>query len=211
MFSYVWQFYSWHRSATLVKAIFTEPILVQMVWKGAQQVKKKEDLIALLMQFISHFFGFDKCETGGKRELHNHSKNDTAIEDPTKTETIGPKMAEDSSPSTPWASLYTHCNTSGLFHFSPSVASDSLRPHGLHAAHQASLLINNSQSLLKLMSIKSLMPSNHLILCHLLLLQPSIFPSIKVFSNESVHQMAKELEFQLQHQSIQWIVRTDFL
>ena len=48
------------------------------------------------------------------------------------------------------------------------------------AAHQASLLINNSQSLLKLMSIKSLMPSNHLIL------QPSIFPSIKVFSNESV-------------------------
>ena len=71
------------------------------------------------------------------------------------------------------------------------------------AAHQASLLINNSQSLLKLMSIKSLMPSNHLILCHLLLLQPSIFPSIKVFSNESVHQMAKELEFQLQHQSIQ--------
>ena len=131
MFSYVWQFYSWHRSATLVKAIFTEPILVQMVWKGAQQVKKKEDLIALLMQFISHFFGFDKCETGGKRELHNHSKNDTAIEDPTKTETIGPKMAEDSSPSTPWASLYTHCNTSGLFHFSPSVASDSLRPHGL--------------------------------------------------------------------------------
>ena len=54
------------------------------------------------------------------------------------------------------------------------------------AAHQASLSITNSQSLLKLMSITSVMPSNHLILCHPLLLQPSIFPSIKVFSNESV-------------------------
>ena len=50
----------------------------------------------------------------------------------------------------------------------------------------ASLSIANSQSLLKLMSIKSVMPSNHLILCHSLLLLPSIFPSIRVFSNESV-------------------------
>ena len=54
------------------------------------------------------------------------------------------------------------------------------------AAHQASLSITNSRSLLKLMSIESVMPSNHLILCHPLLLQPSIFPSIRVFSNESV-------------------------
>ena len=53
------------------------------------------------------------------------------------------------------------------------------------AARQASLFITNSQSLLKLMSIESVMPSNHLILCHTLLL-PSIFPSIRVFSNESV-------------------------
>ena len=52
------------------------------------------------------------------------------------------------------------------------------------AGHQASLSITDSQSLLKLMSIKSVMPSKHLILCHLLL-PPSIFPSIKVFSNES--------------------------
>ena len=52
------------------------------------------------------------------------------------------------------------------------------------AAHQASLSITNSQSLLKLMSIESVMPSNHLILCHPLLLLPSIFPSIRVFSNE---------------------------
>ena len=54
------------------------------------------------------------------------------------------------------------------------------------AARQASMSITNSQSLLKHMSIESVMPSNHLILCHLLLLPPSIFPSIRVFSNESV-------------------------
>ena len=54
------------------------------------------------------------------------------------------------------------------------------------AACQASLSITNSQSLLKHMSIESVMPSNRLILCHLLLLPPSIFPSIRVFSNESV-------------------------
>ena len=50
---------------------------------------------------------------------------------------------------------------------------------------EASLSITNSQSLPKLMSIESVMPSNHLILCHPLLLPPSIFPSIRVFSNES--------------------------
>ena len=54
------------------------------------------------------------------------------------------------------------------------------------AAHQASLSITNSYSLLKLMSIELVMPSNHLILCHPLLLPPSIFPNIRVFSNESV-------------------------
>ena len=54
------------------------------------------------------------------------------------------------------------------------------------ATHQASLSITNSQSLLKLMSIESGMPSNHLILWHPLLLLPSIFPSIRTFSNESV-------------------------
>ena len=53
-------------------------------------------------------------------------------------------------------------------------------------ARQVSLSITNSQSLLKLMSIESVMPSNHLILCLLLLLLPSIFPSIRVFSKESV-------------------------
>ena len=54
------------------------------------------------------------------------------------------------------------------------------------AAYQASLSITNRQSLLKLMSIESVITSNHLILCHPLLLLPSIFPSIRIFSSESV-------------------------
>ena len=62
--------------------------------------------------------------------------------------------------------------------------SDSLQPHGLQHS-QASLSINNSRGLLKLMSNELVMPSNHLILCHPLLLLPSIFPSIGVHSNES--------------------------
>ena len=69
--------------------------------------------------------------------------------------------------------------------FSRSVMSDSLRPHEQQAARQASLSITMSGSLLKLMSIESVMPSSHLILCCLLLLLPPIPPSIRVFSNES--------------------------
>ena len=81
------------------------------------------------------------------------------------------------------------------------------------AACQASLSITNSHSLLKLMSIKSVMPSSHLILCRPLLLLPPILPSIKVFSNESALRIRwpKHLEFQLQHQSFQWTPRTDLL
>ena len=67
-------------------------------------------------------------------------------------------------------------------HFSRSVASDSATPRTI--ACQASVSITNSWSLLKLISVESVMPSNHLILCGPL--QPSIFPSIRVFSNESV-------------------------
>ena len=68
--------------------------------------------------------------------------------------------------------------------FSHSVASDSVTPWT--APHQASLSITSSQSLLKLMSIELVMPSNHLILCHPLLLLPLVFPSIRIFSSESV-------------------------
>ena len=68
--------------------------------------------------------------------------------------------------------------------FSCSLVSDSVNPWT--AVRQASLSITNSQSLLKLMSIKSVMPSNHLVLCHRLLILPSIFLSIRIFSSESV-------------------------
>ena len=66
---------------------------------------------------------------------------------------------------------------------SRSIVSDSVTPWT--AACQASLSITNSWSLPRLMSIESMMPSNHLILCHPLLLLPSIFPNIRIFSNES--------------------------
>ena len=73
-----------------------------------------------------------------------------------------------------------------LFHCSvQSLVSSSLQPHELQPS-QASLSITNSQSLLKLISIESVRPSSHLILCHPLLLLPSSFPSIRVFSHESV-------------------------
>ena len=83
-------------------------------------------------------------------------------------------------------SLFTTLKNTSLFgsvHFSPSVMSDSATTWT--AAQQASLSFANSRSLLKFISIESVMPSNHLILCHPLLLLPSIFPSIRVFSNES--------------------------
>ena len=71
----------------------------------------------------------------------------------------------------------------------------------------------NSWSLLKLMSIESVMPSSHLTICHSLLLLPPIPPSIRVFFQwvNSLHEVAKVLEFQLQHQSFQWTPRTDLL
>ena len=89
------------------------------------------------------------------------------------------KQAASASPD--WMICYTQ---------SPSQSVQSLSRVRLFAttwtaACQASLSITNSRSLLKLMSIESVMPSNHLILCHPLLLLPSIFPSIRVFSNES--------------------------
>ena len=93
-----------------------------------------------------------------------------------------------------------------------SVVSDTLWLHGLTAAGQASLSITHSQRLLRIMCIDPVMPSNHLIFCHPLLLLPSIFPSIRVFSSvSSSHQVAKVLALQLQHQSFRWIFRTDFL
>ena len=80
------------------------------------------------------------------------------------------------------------------------------------AVHQASLSITNSQSPPRPMSIKLVMPSSHLILCRPLLLLPSIFQHQGLFQwVSSPHQVAKVLEFQLQHQSFQWTPRTDLL
>ena len=99
----------------------------------------------------------------------------------------------------------------GTVQFSLSVVSDSVTPWT--AAHQASLSIANSQSLLKLMFIESVMPSNHLILCC-----PHPPPALSLSQLQglfqcvsSLHQVAKVLEFHLQHQSFQLTFRTDFL
>ena len=77
------------------------------------------------------------------------------------------------------------------------------------AACQAPLSSTVSQSLLRLISTESVMLSNHLKLCYILLLLPSIFPSIRVFSSESAFHIRWPKE--LQHQSFQWISRVDFL
>ena len=81
------------------------------------------------------------------------------------------------------------------------------------AARQASLSITSSRSLSKLMSIMSVMPSNHLILCH-----PLYPPTFNLSQHQglfhwvsSLHQVTKVLEFQLQHQSFQWTLRTNLL
>ena len=82
----------------------------------------------------------------------------------------------------------------------------------LTAACQATLSSTISSSLLRFMSIELVMLSNHLILCCPLLVLPPIFPSMRVVQWVlSSHQVAKVLEFQLQHQSFQWIFRVDFL
>ena len=81
--------------------------------------------------------------------------------------------------------MHVYANTYALDPSVQSLSRVQLFATPWTAAHQASLSITNSQSLLKLTSIKLVMPSNHLILCRPLLLLPSIFPSIRVFSNES--------------------------
>ena len=84
-----------------------------------------------------------------------------------------------------WVAFPSPMHEREKWKWSLSVESDSLWPPWT-AAHQTCLSITNSQSLLKIMSIELVMPSNYLILCHPLLLLPSIFSSIRVFSNESV-------------------------
>ena len=116
------------------------------------------------------------------------------------TKSSAGRIAGWQHPTAPWLASVLNPDYASV-QFSRSVVSDSLRPHQFSsvqslsrvqlfatpwtAACQASLSITNSRSLLKLMSIESVMPSNHLILCRPLLLLPSIFPSIRVFTNES--------------------------
>ena len=92
--------------------------------------------------------------------------------------------------------------------FSRSIVSDWLFAIPWIAARQAFLSITNSQSLLKLMSIESVMPSSHLIPCRPLLLLPPIPPSIRVFSNESTLPMRWPKYWSF---SFQWTPRTDLL
>ena len=107
--------------------------------------------------------------------------------------------------------LSKHCL--GSVQFSCSVMSDSLRRHGLHYTRPPLPVHYQLPEFTQLMSIESVMPSNHLILCH----HPSL-PPFNLFQHQglfkwvsSSHQVAKVLEFQLQHQSFQWTFRTDFL
>ena len=81
----------------------------------------------------------------------------------------------------------------------------------LHGIQHNRLPISISWILLRLMSTEFVMPSNHLILCHPLLLLPSICLSIRVFSNESVLHIHVAKVLELQHRSFQWIFRADFL
>ena len=95
----------------------------------------------------------------------------------------------------------------------PALTLRGLRDSPWSAAHQASLSHTISQSLLQFMSIALVMPSKHLILFCPLLLLPSAFPSIRVFSNESALgiRWPKYWNFSFSHQSFQWIFRTHFL
>ena len=97
--------------------------------------------------------------------------------------------------------------TQPLNQFSRSVLSDSW----WIAAHLASLSKTNSRSLLKMISIESFMLSTQIILFRPLLLLPSVLPNIIFQWVSSSQQVTKVLELQLQHQSFQWIFRTDFL
>ena len=116
---------------------------------------------------------------------------------------------------TPWGSFFFSYQAGlplkilpQLLPFSHSVMSNSVLPHG---ARQASPYFTFSQSLLKLMSIESVMPSNYLILCHSLFFLPSVFPNIRVFSSESAVCIRWPKCYQLQHQFFQRIFRADFL
>ena len=98
-------------------------------------------------------------------------------------------MYKPSLPPWRWCILLMNQNEAGLFSSVQSLSHVRLFATPWTTARHASLSITNSQSSLRLMSIRSVMPSSHLILCHNLLLLPPILPSIKVFSSESTLRM----------------------
>ena len=105
-----------------------------------------------------------------------------------KTQPVATGLEKVSFPSNPKERQCQRMLKFSSVQFSCSVLFDSLQAHGI-AAHQPSLFITNSQTSLRVMSIKSVMPSSHLILCRPLLLLPPIPPSIRVFSSESTLHM----------------------
>ena len=129
-----------------------------------------------------------------------------------------PGVHSDSSPSSRWChpaisfSVVPFSSCPQSLPASESFPMSQLFAPPWTAVCQASLSITNSWSLLKLMSIESVMPSNNFILCHPLLLPPSIFPSIRAISNESVLciRWSKYWSFSFSI-SCQWIFRTDLL
>ena len=123
-----------------------------------------------------------------------------------------PRELALSAPSSSYAWHLTHLLNKSFVVFQ-SLSHVQLFATSCMAAPKATLSFTISQSLFKFMSIELVFLSNHLILCHLLLLLPSIFPSIQGCSLlqgvGSLHQVTKVLE--LQHPSFQWIFRVDFL
>ena len=106
-----------------------------------------------------------------------------------------------------WCMFYIYCCCCCLVVKSCS----TLRDPTWTRARQALLSSTASRSWVKFMLVASMTLSNHLILCCPLLLLPSLFPNIRVFSRESSHEMAKVLEPHLQDLSFQWTLRVDFL
>ena len=117
-------------------------------------------------------------QTGGYQAGRRWERVGLGVEDQ-QMQTVYIEWDKQYSPTVQHRELYSISSVQSLSHV-------QLFATPWTAAHQASLSITSSWSLLKLMSIESVMPSNHLILCHPLHLPPLIFPSIRVFSNESV-------------------------